>query len=206
MKKYYQKLIDKIKHTYWSIVPYDYRPHNLWYSFKCWAWHRYTTTKPRYLPHTWCDKCCVLPHTIFEIIADFVESECSPGVVDWYASDHRIVVNGQDKNVRDELQDLYDWWTSIDHNNWPEIYDNELREKWFKLHKQTNQMMDTTEKPILDDDGNIIAYEWKSNMSEKDKPVFHELMKQIQEIEKEDSKELINKMHRACNIYQYLWT
>ena len=83
----------------------------LWYGFTCWAWHRYSTVKPRTLSHTWCDAVELLPHTMFEILSRFVEKECSPGPVDWYHKfAPKVVVNGKTKFVRDEIQDLYDWW------------------------------------------------------------------------------------------------
>ena len=73
-----------LKYAYWHTVPYDWRPGQIWCRLKCWAWKRYTTVKPRYLDHTWCDRCDLLPHMMFEILCDFVEKECSPGCVEWY--------------------------------------------------------------------------------------------------------------------------
>lgn len=33
----------------WKIIPYDYRLSEIAYRLECWAYHRYSTVKPRYL-------------------------------------------------------------------------------------------------------------------------------------------------------------
>lgn len=78
--------------------------HSLWYRFKCWAWHRYTTVKPRSMPwNTWTDRGDLLPHVMFEVFSRFIEGECSPGCIDWNHDDEH-------RRVRAEMQRLYDWW------------------------------------------------------------------------------------------------
>ena len=92
-----------------------WHPKELWYQTKCWLRRPYTTIKPRTLGHTWCDRDKLLAHMMFEILSQFIEKECSPGVVDWEGTDRRVdvvmpsghVVN---RNVRVEMQKLYDWW------------------------------------------------------------------------------------------------
>ena len=93
--------ISKIKHKYWKIVPYDYRPKNLWYKLKCFLWHRYTTIKPRELDHTWCDRCELIVYTNFEILQQFVEEEMY-GRICWDSDEDHI-------NAEKEIQYLYNW-------------------------------------------------------------------------------------------------
>lgn len=96
--------VDRIKYFYWDWVPYDYRPLELWYRFKCFAWHRYTTVKPRAMGHTFMDRCVLLPHLIFEVLCNYFERECdSKPVVDTGRAD-------RDKDYA-ELWDHYTWWT-----------------------------------------------------------------------------------------------
>lgn len=103
----------KIRYAYWSIIPYDYRPNNVWYQLKCYLWKRHSTVKSRYLPHTWCDKVDLIPHTIMEMLSQFIEQECSPGWVDWYCCPKTIEFYGNDWNVRDLMQHIYDWYHQV---------------------------------------------------------------------------------------------
>src|SRR4030042_4189507 len=113
-----------IKQLYWKYWPYDYRPMELWYKIKCWCWHRYTTVKPRYLGHTWCDCDDLLSHTMFEILSRFIEKECSPGNVDWdYDNEH--------STVRAKLQELYDWW----HDYYNKQYIVDCKVLWLKVEQ-----------------------------------------------------------------------
>jgi len=107
--------LEKMQRLYWKIVPHDWRPSEVWYRLKCFLFKRYTTVKPKTLPyHTWVDRDVLLLHTMFQILTDFVEQECSPGVINWY-HEHagKIRVGGKEKFVRDELQDLYNWWQQV---------------------------------------------------------------------------------------------
>lgn len=88
---------------YHKIVPYNWRPSQIWYRTKCFCWYRYTTIKPRTLNHQWCDRCELLPHMMFEILSEFIEKECSPGHVNWNATE-------RDQSARKKMQEIYDWW------------------------------------------------------------------------------------------------
>lgn len=69
-------MLEFLKESYWNIIPYDWRPGEIWYRLKCWVYHRYTTVKPRTLPyHTWCDRDKLLIHMNFEILSQFMEKE-----------------------------------------------------------------------------------------------------------------------------------
>lgn len=122
---------DWIKHKYWNIISYDYRPFQLYYRIKCFLWHRYTTIKPRTLKyHTWCDRCTLLPHIMFEILSQYIEREAEN--IEWYGEyGHKINVDGKEVFVRDEMQFLYDWWHKIYLGEYP----NQTEETWKNLSK-----------------------------------------------------------------------
>jgi len=121
-----------MRRVYHRIIPHDWRPSEIWYRLKCWGWKRYTTVKPRSLDHRWCDRSQLLPLTMFEILAQFVEKELggedlSKSVVNWGENlpreewdvkfpghPHRITVNGEEKLVIHEILDLYRWFKDTD--------------------------------------------------------------------------------------------
>jgi len=93
---------------------------NMWYNFKCWAWHRYSTIRCHHLPHTWSDRRTLLLHASFEILVDFIDDECSPGHVLWYGEGaHMIEVDGKQKNVMDEMLELKHWWEKVYNEEYP---------------------------------------------------------------------------------------
>lgn len=73
--KQIETIWEKISDFYVSIVPFNWRPPEVWYRFKCWAWHRYTTIKPRTVGHTWVDRRTLLPELVFETTSRFIEDE-----------------------------------------------------------------------------------------------------------------------------------
>lgn len=93
---------EKIKAKYWNLVPYDWRPGQIWYRFKCWAWYRYTTVKPRALPDTWMDRDTILEHMAFEILSQFIEKE-KPDL-------HFDIQYSPNKLEWSRLFALYIWW------------------------------------------------------------------------------------------------
>ena len=53
----------------------------------------------------------LLPYTMFEILGQFIEDECSPGHIEWYGEHgHKVTVDGEEKYVRDEMSELWRWW------------------------------------------------------------------------------------------------
>lgn len=106
------------------------------YRVKCWVFRPYTTIKPRYCGHTLIARRELLPLVMFEVLSQFIERECSPGCVDWVASDHRINVtlpNGKvvNRNVRDEMRDLYYWWHQKFNGRYNEVAD----QLWAERHE-----------------------------------------------------------------------
>lgn len=99
--------------SYYKIVPHNLRPQELLYRFKCFVWHRYSTVKPQYLPHTWVDRSDLLPHVMFQILTDFIEKEnpfeCH---IDWdYDGEHR--------QAKKEMLELYHWWHYVYQKAYP---------------------------------------------------------------------------------------
>lgn len=207
--------LDKIKYAYWKVVPYHLRPGQLWYQFKCWVWHRYSTVKPRHLGHTWVDRSELMPHTIFEILSDFIEKECGDDChVQWYADEsdtetgwtpHTVEVAGEQVNVRDEMQDLYDWWHKDYLINIEHIHD-----EWHK-HREKHvkdvfvPVVDDETIELTDDDESLV--EWTHEYSSPEAEVENErLFKEAAEREEHYRKELNSRLHRVINIIPYMWT
>lgn len=184
-----RSVFEIIQEWYWKLVPYDWRPEEIWYKFKCWAWHRYTTVKPRTLKfHTWCDKTALIPHVLFEMLSDFLESECSPSHVDWYGSGHKVVVSDTEKYVIDELWDIYYWW----HN----IYlpkEELIINPWYDflcLHTKKEDVFSFDPK-------------WDSPENKK---IGDKLFKRMNNKEATLNKDLEKYMIRLIKCHKYMWT
>lgn len=103
---------------------------NWWYKFKCWAFHRYSTVKPRGLGHGWVDRDVLMLHVIFEVLSKYVEEEYLPSLKhqglpeDFSAFEGRI-------DTEKEIIELYLWWT--------EEYDCDLPYKPMDDHEGTHE-------------------------------------------------------------------
>lgn len=197
---------DKIRYKYWDIIPYDYRPGQLWYLFKCWAWKRYTTIKPRYLPHTWCDRDNVLLHTCFEILSQFIERECQPEeIVNWEASGHTVIVNGKTVNVRREMQTLYDWWHNDYHKRYPKL--EERIWKIIEKHRPIKNEIPLDENMKETTEENAKYYKWEQTFKTKhDNEMYHRNMDRLIKLEIAVDNKCQKMLHRLINIRQYMWT
>jgi hypothetical protein len=189
--------IDKIKHFYWQHWSYDWRPGQVWYRLKCFLWHRYTTVRSRYHGHTWCDKTELMPHAMFELLSRFIEQECSPGHVEWYGEwGHKITVDGEEKYVRDEMQELYDWWHTVWNVEWGEVDDM----LWAEAHKHPSI---SNTRQIKNSD----LFEWKQTFeTEEDEAIYKNCIKAINKLERMMDEALQARLHRLVNIIPYLWT
>ena len=197
-------LVEKLKHLYWKTVPYNWRPAQIIYRLKCFLWYRHTVVHPKTLPfYTWCDRCTLLPHTMFQILADFIEQECSPGHIDWESSGHEIEVDGVIKNVRKEMQDLYDWWKKCNQNDADfDIVDYTLREKYESNFKRINEISISGFRKIKNSNYSVFYTEFPNNDEEE----HNKLVRENINIRIEDSKLLIKNMQRLCALQPYLWT
>ena len=173
------------------MIPYNWRPSQICYRLKCW-FKRYTTIKPRSLGHTWQDRCELLPHMMFEILSQFIEEECSSGIVEWYGDfGHKITVDGKKKYVRDEMQDIYDWWHQEYLIHYPEKCERIWQEvekvgpqdpKWLLFEKECDE-------------------QWLRN-----KVPYREYMQDLHELDEEYHQKRIEMMHRLINVSPYMWT
>jgi len=94
---------DWVKTFYWKVVPYRWRPSEVWYRFTCWAWRRYTTVHPRTMPwHTWTDRDFLLPHVMFELLVRFVEEE--------KPEEHFEIKDSANRELWEKLFATYHWW------------------------------------------------------------------------------------------------
>ena len=205
------KLLEKTLDTYYSLVPYHLRPGELVYRFKCWAWHRYSTVKPRHLPHTWVDRSHLMPHMMFEILSDFIEKECDEDChVDWEASGHMVEVDGKQVNVRDEMQDLYDWWHQDYLKNRDNIYDEwhehreqHVRDVFTRVDQDTADWVKSVDPEADEDD----LEEWTNEYSSEEARIENErLFKEAGERETFYIEELNRRLHRLVNVISYMWT
>jgi len=182
-------------------LPYKWRPSRLWYQFTCWAWKRFTTVKPRKLNHSWCDRCTLLPHLMFEVLADFVEKEealnchvdwgfdVGVGHVDEHGySPHSINVDGVEKLVGQEIKDIYDWWVK---NDYSLPYESE------SIYNEYTAFCD------IHRTGNWIDGLWDTPESREKS---YELLKEHGKREDQLLEETKEMMRRLVNIYPFLWT
>lgn len=108
---------DKIKELYYNLIPFEWRPSELWYSLCCNFWHKYRTIKPRTLKgQGWCDKDILLIHSCFEILSQYIEKEQKEYKEEDYAyyytekSRDLILFGNTFKEPHYILDYLYRWW------------------------------------------------------------------------------------------------
>ena len=178
-----------IKHLYWKIIR---RPGEIWYKFKCF-FKRYTTIKPRYLDHTWHDRSYLLPHMAFEILSQFIEKECSPGYIEWYGEyGHKI----NDKYVRDEMQDLYDWWHQVYNKEYHEV----SKMLWAEAEKHEPH-------PYWVPIEGLDLYEWDPQFkTEEDAQLYRQGLNALNKLDRRMDQDLQERLHRLVDIIPYLWT
>jgi len=185
-----------IQLKYWHMLPYNWRPGQILYRLKCFFFKRYTTIRPRTLNyHTWCDRSELLPHMMFEILSRFIEQECSPGHVEWYGEyGHKIMVNGEEKYVRDEMQELYDWWHKV--------YLKEIPEKVDKIWDQIHENRPEYLFKKVD-----VGYEYDPRFEYEDQHEKYDLLiKQINEIEHNARIDLEDRLIRMVRLIPFMWT
>lgn len=187
-----------IQELYWDWVPYDWRPGQIWYRLTCWAWHRHTTVKPRYLGHTWCDRTELMPNMMFEILCQFVEKECSPGHVEWgdQWACNQITIDGIEKNAMDEMKELIRWWHEDYHKIYPEVGDMLWAEA--SKHSPTREFIDVPDTDYI---------EWLPEFAtEEDKTIYNNCLMATNKLERNMDKALEDRLHRIVNLIPYLWT
>lgn len=175
-----------------------WHPAKLWYWFKCWAWKRYTTIKPRYLDHRWQDRSVLVAHIMFEILCQFVEDECSPGDIEWYGDHgHKVTVDDKEKFVRDELQELYDWWTGDYHGSYPIAQ----RAMW----DAASDFDDEHCTSCVREEDDMLFFDPQYDTPEN-KQISKELHKAASQFEQDMNAELNRRLLRILAIREYMWT
>jgi hypothetical protein len=168
---------------YWPLmrfIPYDWRPGQIWYRILCFCWYRYTTVKPRTLNyHTWCDRDKLLVHTMFEILSQFIEKECSPGHVDWQSTNQHAL-------ARQELQTIYDWW----YNVYLKTADHCFDEYYNFMEKHSNGNF------IKDIEFDI------PNGKEKSAELRHDAIMKDREL----AETLKSMLKRLIDVHEFMWT
>ncbi len=182
--------------AYYAMVPYEWRPGQIWYRTKCFWWHRYSTVKSRHLSHTWCDKTEAIPYTMFEQLERFVEDECGPeGNVSWYHEfAGKITVDGHEKFVRDEMDDLLTWWNYVylkaDDHCWNLVKD---------VKSPSRMFVECEDMPGCSE------YDPQFE-SEEVRDTYNKAYKAYSDYEQKMDKELQEHLHRLVNILRWLWT
>lgn len=177
-----------------------WHPAELWYRFKCWAWKRFTTVKPRWLDHTWCDRTELLAHTMFEILGRFIEEEASPGHIEWYGEHgHKITVDGKEKYVRDEMQELWDWWCT----DYLEGYEQRRNDIFAEIEKLDAEFL--ISRMQKDEESGLWTWNPQYKTPETGEKVAALYAKLTQD-EKDEIAELQSRLHRLVDIREYLWT
>lgn len=183
------RLYRKIQETYWKLIPYDWRVGQIWYRFKCWAWHRYTTVKPRTLDHTWYDRSGLLPHCMFEILGNFLENELNwPDGEDFKHDISEAQVDGRRQAIA-ELGEIYQWWKDL------VAFDDAHYQKWHDFIEAHR---------VPDEDGETLfspKYDTPENEAEAGR-----LFKEAMQAEKADEYRLTQNLIRLVKLREYMWT
>lgn len=179
-----------------------WHPRELWYQIKCRVWYRYNTVRARELPFTWQDRSHLLPHIMFEILGQFIEGECSPGHIEWYGEyGHKIFVAGVEKYVRDEMQELWDWWREDYLKGYPAKEDALMDE----IHKLDEEfLIDHFRMGEGEDEGHCF-FDPQYKTEEAGERV-NELFREYSRLEKEAEEELGKRLHRLIDIRESMWT
>jgi hypothetical protein len=143
---------------------------------------------------------------MFEILCQFIENECSPGRVEWYGEySHMVEVElpGGKKvmrNVRDEMQDLHDWWINDYHGRYKKL---EARiQATLAVHDAAYCISDFTE-----DDDNPEYTLWDPQYdTPENKQRGRDLLMDLNRHERFAAAALDRRMHRLVNITQWMWT
>lgn len=181
-------LIERVQEFYWSLIPYESRPFHLWYRFKCFVWHRYTTVKPRYLGHVYCDTRELLVHTSFELLIRFYEEEFDQ--VKWYGD---FAPKVGDRYVADIIKYLIDWYE----NDWVPYYNYEFQSL---LHDEQPEPVSWFKTK---DGRTLLSPVFKSKEDEEKSNQIHKAIRGYEESMERQAEENLKLL---AEIRPYLWT
>jgi hypothetical protein len=143
---------------------------------------------------------------MFEVLSDFVEGECSPGHIDWESSGHTVMVNGVEKNVRVEMQDLYDWWHQVYQTEYQEVEDL----LWAEANKHPpddKQFIPINVDDEVVDEDDADFFRWEQNFATPEDEEVHRIcVRATNKLEQLRDEDLQKRMHRLVDLMPYLWT
>lgn len=194
-------MLDKIKELYWKVWPRWARPSELWYTFTCWAYYRYTTVQPRTLPyHSWCDRDKLLIHMNFEILSQFIEKELKGyRAEDWEyyyteQKDSLIEFGGVKKDPYYVLNYLYEWWKFYNEK------EDKVGDRWMSFNDKHTTHKHT---PLENSDFTRWDIIWDSPENEAiGKKMFNRYLKKSVNLD----RELENNLILLIQLRKYLWT
>jgi len=140
------------------------------------------------LSRTWHDKDEIMLHACFQILVDFIEDECSPGVVNWaYDARHR--------KTKKELDFLYKWW-------------KEIRPARFDPFLDDDSLVRPTGKELLGPPNEKGHRKWMGGSAELKKkyPKYYKAMEQSWKLEEKWIKEDQEMLHRLIDVRREMWT
>lgn len=93
---------------WWALKDRMPRPmRDAWIAVRDRFWCKWTTIKPRTLPHSWVDYGDQIPHLIFECLSRFMERDGGNEMED------DTFPHADDVGVATELKDHYHWWKNV---------------------------------------------------------------------------------------------
>jgi hypothetical protein len=142
---------------------------------------------------------------MFEILSQFIEKECCPEHIDWKSSGHIVKVSNKNVNVRDEMQDLYNWWHKIYNKSYPKKHE----QLWKRIEK-CNVKLKSIPK---DKDGQVTSEKSAEYFSldleyrnPKQKLLYKKLLKEVGQLDQDMHNELLKRMERLVRVSPFLWT
>jgi len=127
---------------------------------------------------------------MFEVLSDFIENEDHR-----WTSEGTVVVQGIEKNVDEELEDIYEWWHEIYNKFYEEVLEKNAV-TWAKVRplKSSEEIGDT---------GFIIySPNYKSVEDEAEATRSFEAFSQLDD---NRQRELGEMMHRLIAVKDYMW-
>lgn len=171
-----------------------------WYRFKCWAWRRHTTIKPRTLDHGWCDRGYLIVHLMMEVNCQFVEQEILKTHVEWYGETSPKAtdpVTGESRFVADILKDIRRWWL--------EEYLVRQDKHFDKLHDYRKDHCKTEE--VASDHYGEEVFEWVTTWdSEESEKEAECIYKECSAAEEADEAELEARLVSLIKLRGWMWT
>jgi len=139
---------------------------------------------------------------IFEILSQFIEKECNPESVIW---EHKLP---DGKDVRQEMQDLYDWWhqdylVNFDcfFEEWHTFKQTHCKDAWLPVDNECKLACLAAGGP--DEEYFEWVHVWDTLENER---TGEKLFDQCRATEVDYTEQLTVNMKRVIDITPYMWT